>query len=164
MYGTYDSLPQLTQREPGRVLDMAAQWVHSIGSTPKALVMVDVYGMRPNTDFLRIVCWRHDMTLIEDHLVRERRAPLERLPAVVARRREIRARYCRGLERTPGIRFMSVAESMACNAWRTCVVFEEFEMRDQVMTGTGEEAIECSLLWRPPGRRIGGWKQLLHRP
>ncbi len=38
---------------------------------------------------------------------------------------------------------------MACNAWRTCVVFEEFEMRDQVMTGTGEEAIECSLFWRP---------------
>jgi dTDP-4-amino-4,6-dideoxygalactose transaminase len=131
------------------VLDMTARWCLSIGATPKALLIVDVYGTRCDSDALRDVCWKFDMAVIEDHVERERWAHLERLPAVVARRREIHARYRRGFEGVPGLRFMPVADAVAWNPWLTCLVFEEFDMRDQVLAGLGKEAFDCSLLLRP---------------
>ncbi|MFM8855812.1 MAG: DegT/DnrJ/EryC1/StrS family aminotransferase [Actinomycetota bacterium] len=131
------------------VLDIAAQWCLSVGSTPKALVMVDAYGLRFDSDALREVCWKYDMAVIEDHLASEGSARLTRPPVVVARRREIHARYRRGLEGTPGVRFMPAVNSAAWNPWLTCVVFEEFDMRDRVMAALGDVAIECSYLWRP---------------
>ncbi len=131
------------------VLDIAAQWCHSIGSTPQALVMVDAYGMDADVDAVRNVCWKHNMALIENHLEWKRRAQHERLSAVVARRREIHARYRRDLEGTSGLRFTPESDSVRWNSWLTCVVFEEFDTRDRVLTGLGDRAIECSALWRP---------------
>jgi len=131
------------------VLDMAARWCLSTGSTPKALVMMDVYGMRADSDALRDVCRTYDMVLIEDHLARGRRGRTERLPVVVARRRAIHARYRDGLGGVPGIRFMPDVDSASWNPWLTCVVFDEFDMRDRVMAGSGDGVVEYGLLWRP---------------
>jgi len=131
------------------VLDLAARWCASIGANPRALVTVDVYGMRSDTEALRDVCWKYDMTLIEDHCGFEGRTHAERLPAVVARRREIHDRYRRGLEGTSGIRFMPAAKSAAWNPWLTCAVFEEFAVRDQVLADLAAKGIVCSPLSRP---------------
>jgi len=131
------------------VLDMAARWCLSIGSTPTALVAVDVYGMRGDIDALRDACWMYDMALIGDRPACEGSAQQERLPAVVARRREIHARYRRGFAGIPGLRFMPASGEAECTAWSSCVVFEEFDMRDRVMAGLTDGGFVCSSLWQP---------------
>jgi dTDP-4-amino-4,6-dideoxygalactose transaminase len=131
------------------VLDLAARWCLSVGSTPRALVLVDAQGLRFVTDALRNVCWKYDMALIENRLVDGGSERSSRPPAVVARRREIHARYRRGLTGTPGLRFVPVVDSAAWNPWLTCVVFEEFAMRDRVRAALGEETFESSLVRRP---------------
>lgn len=131
------------------VFDMAARWCLSIGSTPTALVAVDVYGMRGDIDALRDVCGKYDMALIGDRPACEGSGQQERLPAVVARRREIHARYRRGFAGVSGIRFMPPSGETECNPWSSCVVFEEFDLRDRVMVGLADGALGCSSLWQP---------------
>lgn len=131
------------------VLDMAARWCLSVGSTPKALVMVDVYGIRSDVETLRNVCSKLDMMLVDDPVSFDRRSQVQRLSDVTDRRRKIQARYRRGFEETRGLRFMPFSESAACSAWMMCVLFEEFDMRDRVMAGLENAGLESKSMWRP---------------
>ena len=77
------------------------------------------------------------------------RVQLQRLPSMIERRREINARYKAALEGVLGIRFMPIPEWSGWNAWLTCVLFEDFDIRDQGMQLLHEAGIESRPLWKP---------------
>lgn len=208
------------------VLDMAVQWCVENGKTPKAVLMVDMYGQCADADAIRDVCWKHNMALIEDaaeavgstykgrpagtlgdigifsfngnkimttsgggmvltpskpladrvrSLATQSRLPvvhyehneigynyrmsnllaavgrvqLQRLPQMIERRREINARYKAALEDVPGIRFMPVPEYSGWNSWLTCVLFEDFDMRNRGIAQLADIGIESRPLWKP---------------
>ena len=77
------------------------------------------------------------------------RVQLQRLPLMIDRRRAINARYVAGLKDIPGLRFMPMPEWSGWNGWLTCVLFEEFDIRDQVMMQLEADDIETRSLWKP---------------
>lgn len=208
------------------VLDMAVQWCIQDGKTPKAVVMVDLYGQCADADAIRNVCWKHNMALIEDaaeavgstykgraagtlgdvgvfsfngnkimttsgggmvltptttladrvrYLATQARQPvvhyehndigynyrlsnllaaigrvqLQRLPEMIERRRVINARYRSALEGVGELRFMPVPDWSGWNGWLTCVLFEDFGIRDRAMAALAGEGIESRPLWKP---------------
>lgn len=77
------------------------------------------------------------------------RIQLQRLPQMIERRRAINARYVAALEGVSGVRFMPIPEWSGWNGWLTCVLFEDFDIRDRAMTVLAAEGIETRTLWRP---------------
>lgn len=77
------------------------------------------------------------------------RIQLKRLPQMIERRRQINARYVDALSGVSGVRFMPIPEWSGWNGWLTCVLFEDFDIRDRAMRVLAQEGIESSPLWKP---------------
>jgi dTDP-4-amino-4,6-dideoxygalactose transaminase len=76
------------------------------------------------------------------------RAQLERLPAMIARRLEINARYRAAFAELP-LRFMPVPDWSGWNGWLTTVLFDDAGARDAVMAALDAADIESRPLWKP---------------
>ncbi len=84
------------------------------------------------------------------------RGQLTRLDAMVARRREIRARYAEALADAPGVTFLGRAgttrDDAEDNCWLTCILLDPDEAAatpEQVMKALAAEDIESRPLWKP---------------
>ena len=77
------------------------------------------------------------------------RAQLERLPAMLARRLEIHARYRACLSELPGVEFQPLADWGRWNGWLTCVEFSDPAQRDAVQRQLDECDVESRPLWKP---------------
>ena len=81
----------------------------------------------------------------------------ERLDAMIARRREIRARYAAAFEDLPGVRLLGGEETGAGdNAWLTCIEVGALPRQttdgprvDPLIAVLGERGIEARHLWKP---------------
>jgi dTDP-4-amino-4,6-dideoxygalactose transaminase len=81
------------------------------------------------------------------------RAQLGRLPAMIARRHEINARYRRELEGRLDLTFMPVAPWGTWNGWLTCVVFDRPGDHLDAMRRLAAVDIEARPLWKPMHRQ-----------
>ncbi len=77
---------------------------------------------------------------------------LSSLADKVARRREIFARYARGLGDLPGIEFLPEASYGSSNRWLTCLTVEPGAFgadRDEVIARLARDDIEARPVWKP---------------
>jgi dTDP-4-amino-4,6-dideoxygalactose transaminase len=77
------------------------------------------------------------------------RVQLQRLPLMIERRRMINERYRNGLSSHEEVEFMPIPEWSGWNGWLTCVLFENGDIRDGVMTVLADTEIESRPLWKP---------------
>lgn len=75
-------------------------------------------------------------------------AQLERLPAMIARRRDHFDRYRSRLGATDGVSFMPVVDA-GWNGWLTCLTFDNDHVRQRVEKRLDAANIECRPLWKP---------------
>jgi dTDP-4-amino-4,6-dideoxygalactose transaminase len=80
------------------------------------------------------------------------RAQLERLDAMIARRREIRARYADLLREVPGVRLFGVDDDDGDNAWLTSILVDADDAGwtpDALRAALEADNIESRPLWKP---------------
>ena len=80
------------------------------------------------------------------------RAQLERLDALIERRREINQMYRRALEAVDGISFLSEAPGRRSTCWLTCILLDETRLGvgpDQVRAHLEAQNIEARPVWKP---------------
>jgi dTDP-4-amino-4,6-dideoxygalactose transaminase len=84
------------------------------------------------------------------------RAQLSRLPELIARRRDIRARYTAGLERIDGLTVTPDPPWGVGNAWLTTVTFDcqtRPAAANEVRKALEQENIESRPIWKPMHRQ-----------
>jgi dTDP-4-amino-4,6-dideoxygalactose transaminase len=80
------------------------------------------------------------------------RAQLERLDALIERRREINQMYRRALKAVDGISFLSEAPGRRSTCWLTCILLDETRLGvgpDQVRAHLEAQNIEARPVWKP---------------
>lgn len=74
-------------------------------------------------------------------------AQLERLPDMLARKRELAARYAAAFADVPGVRFLTEPEGTEGNYWLNALVLEDPALRDPMLTALNDAGFMARPIW-----------------
>ncbi|MFN4091469.1 MAG: LegC family aminotransferase [Brevundimonas sp.] len=74
-------------------------------------------------------------------------AQLERLPDMLARKRELAARYAQAFAGVPGVRFLTEPEGTEGNYWLNALILDDPAMRDAMLTALNEAGFMARPIW-----------------
>lgn len=74
-------------------------------------------------------------------------AQLERLPDMLARKRDLAARYAAAFEGVPGVRFLTEPDGTEGNYWLNALILEDPALRDPMLTALNDAGFMARPIW-----------------